>query len=127
VAGGTDAGTAVYLQAVDVGPADITRAGGLSPYGTMGQGGNVNEWEETDYDLVNGPAPSIASRAYRGGNWGGFSSHLSSSDRVSGGQPTNQSASRGFRVASAIPEPSTLLLVGLVGVLLSCCRIRRQV
>ena len=35
------------------GPADITLAGGLSPYGTMGQGGNVYEWEETDFDLVN--------------------------------------------------------------------------
>ena len=27
------------------GPADITIAGGLSPYGTMGQGGNVFEWK----------------------------------------------------------------------------------
>ena len=29
------------------GPADITNAGGLSPYGTMGQGGNVWEWMES--------------------------------------------------------------------------------
>ena len=41
VASGTAAGTAVYGQAVATGPADITLAGGLSPYGTMGQGGNV--------------------------------------------------------------------------------------
>jgi formylglycine-generating enzyme required for sulfatase activity len=47
VASGTAAGTAVYNgQSI---PADITLAGGLSPYGTMGQGGNVYEWEETDF------------------------------------------------------------------------------
>jgi len=39
VAGGTDPGTAVYLQDLSQGPADIDNAGGLSPYGTMGQGG----------------------------------------------------------------------------------------
>ncbi len=53
VASGTTADTAVYLQSIASGPADITQAGGLSPYGTMGQGGNVWEWEETDLDLVN--------------------------------------------------------------------------
>ena len=53
VASGTAAGTAVY-NGQSPGPADITLAGGLSPYGTMGQGGNVYEWEETDFDLVNG-------------------------------------------------------------------------
>ena len=47
VASGTAAGTAVYNQLLAQGPADITLAGGLSPYGTMGQGGNVSELEET--------------------------------------------------------------------------------
>ena len=56
VASGTAAGTAVYTRPFGDGPADITLAGGLSPYGTMGQGGNVLEWEETDFDLVNGPS-----------------------------------------------------------------------
>ncbi|MCI0333040.1 MAG: SUMF1/EgtB/PvdO family nonheme iron enzyme, partial [Planctomycetes bacterium] len=32
---------------------DITNVGVLSPYGTAGQGGNVWEWEETEFDLVN--------------------------------------------------------------------------
>ena len=32
---------------------DITRSGGLSPYGTMAQGGNVWKWEETENNLVN--------------------------------------------------------------------------
>jgi sulfatase modifying factor 1 len=53
VASGTAAGTAVYNNAFPVGPADITNAGGLSPYGTMAQSGNVTEWEETEFDLVN--------------------------------------------------------------------------
>ena len=41
-------------------------AGGLSPYGTDGQGGNVWEWEETEYDLVNDSSSSI--RGIRGGD-----------------------------------------------------------
>ena len=45
VASGTAANTAVYGQSFATGPADITQAGGLSPYGTMGQGGNAFEWE----------------------------------------------------------------------------------
>jgi formylglycine-generating enzyme len=50
VASGTGVGTEVYLQLTGTGPADITAAGGLSPYGTMGQGGNVNEWNESASD-----------------------------------------------------------------------------
>ena len=41
VASGTGAGTAVYSQSFEAGPADITNAGGLSSYGTMAQSGNV--------------------------------------------------------------------------------------
>jgi len=54
VASGTAAGTAVYSG--QVGPANITLAGGLSPYGTMGQGGNVYEWDE--YRLRSGERPN---------------------------------------------------------------------
>ncbi|MCG8448092.1 MAG: SUMF1/EgtB/PvdO family nonheme iron enzyme, partial [Pirellulales bacterium] len=67
VASGTAAGTAVYNQLV--GPADITQAGGLSPYSTMGQGGNVWEWEETDGDLVNDSISNSGIRGRRGGSW----------------------------------------------------------
>jgi hypothetical protein len=42
VAGGTLG--AVYGQ---TGPADVNNAGGLSAYGTMGQGGNAYEWTES--------------------------------------------------------------------------------
>lgn len=40
VASGTAPGTAVYRQPDDQGPADITNAGGLSPFGIMALGGN---------------------------------------------------------------------------------------
>ncbi len=110
VASGTAAGTAVYFR--QAGPADIALAGGLSPYGTMGQGGNVEELEETDQDLLNSPqTESSSSRGKRGGNWLNFSDLLLASNRggffqFDGGNDI------GFRVAS-IPEPSTLVLMGL--------------
>ena len=109
VASGTAAGTAVYSQPPETGPADITLAGGLSPYGTMGQGGNVFEWEETDFDLVNNSGSST--RVGRGGDWDNASGSMSSSDRNSA-NPTNEGNNLGFRVAStAVPEPATLLLI----------------
>jgi len=107
VPSGTAAGTAVYAGA-SLGPADITLAGGLSPYETMGQGGNVREWEETDSDLLNGPSSSV--RGVRGGNWAFASGALLASNR-SNVNTTGGLNDLGFRVASNIPEPSTLLLL----------------
>ena len=95
VAEGTDAGTAVYNQPVEDGPADVNLSGGLSPYGTMGQGGNVWEWSESAWDGVNDVASE--DRAIRGGFWNNPGSSFI-----------------GFRVAS-IPEPSTTLLVLMAG------------
>jgi Sulfatase-modifying factor enzyme 1 len=66
VASGTAANTAVYGQLVTASPADITLAGGLSAYGTMAQGGNVNEWDETEVDLVNDGSSPL--RGWRGGS-----------------------------------------------------------
>jgi formylglycine-generating enzyme required for sulfatase activity len=40
---GTAPGTAVWNRPFEQGPADVNLAGGLSPYGTMGQAGNVGE------------------------------------------------------------------------------------
>ena len=113
VASGTAAGTAVYDT--QLGPADIMFAGGLSPYGTMAQGGNVWEWEETEVDLVNDSSGSA--RGARGGNWNSPSSILQSSTRASFFPTFPSDGDRfgqnfGFRVASiAIPEPSTILHV----------------
>ncbi|MEI6606084.1 MAG: SUMF1/EgtB/PvdO family nonheme iron enzyme, partial [Verrucomicrobiota bacterium] len=104
VASGTASGTAVYNGQSS--PADITLAGGLSPYGTMGQGGNVWEWMETEYDGVNDSSGS--SRGLRGGSWDSVDYYLASSFR-SDSDPSDEGNLVGFRVASselaAVPEP----------------------
>ena len=102
----------MYNQATAQGPADITNAGGLSPYMVMGLGGNVREWEETEFDLVNN-SPSSA-RGVRGGDWFFFSNFLSASNRFSN-IPTREYSDVGFRVAS-IPEPSSAVLLMLASV-----------
>ena len=127
VASGTGDKTAVYDQTFATGPADITQAGGLSPFGIMGLGGNVYEWEETTLDLTNGLGSS--SRGVRGGDWNDSSINLSSSTR-NDNTPSNEADSVGFRVASlsstaAVPEPGSfaLFLTGLAG--LGWCRRKR--
>ncbi len=117
VASGMTAGTAVYdFQS---GPADVTQAGGLSPYGVMGLGGNASEWEESSGNLVNSSGSS--SRGRRGGNWFNISDILSSSTRGSR-LPSSENVSVGFRVASlsssappAVPEPSMMVIGTLFG------------
>jgi hypothetical protein len=113
VASGTAAGTAVFGQALATGPADISLAGGLSPYATMGQGGNVYEWQETEFDLVNDL--SLPHRVVRGGGWDVVNSNsLNRRVTILGHPSTNGFVNFGFRVASvAVPEPSTLLLGAL--------------
>lgn len=116
VASGTDPNTAVWNNNSrgPGGPADITLAGGLSPFGTMGQGGNAREWtESTFYDQSIILAENIPSSARS--NWGGswnssdLASHLERSYT-----PGTESYDIGFRiVALAIPEPSSLSLLVL--------------
>jgi len=112
VSGSTTAGTAVFGQTLNQGPADITNAGGLSPYLVMGLGGNVLEWEETTFNLLNdGP---LSARGVRSGSWGSSSLNVSASFRIDV-HPTSSNASFGFRVAS-IPEPSSAALLMLASV-----------
>ena len=110
VASGTNAGTAVYNNAASV-PAIVDSAGGLSPYGTMGQGGNVFEWNESAFDGSNSSASE--DRALRGGLWGYTESPLRSSFRLNF-DPSLEYNGFGFRVAS-VPEPSTAVLVLMAG------------
>ena len=115
VASGTAAGTAVY-NGVTSQPAAVNQAGGLSPYGTMGQSGNLFQWNETDYsDPTNN---SFNYPVLRGGAWYYPSNDLSSSYR-NYSNPASSYDIIGFRVASveSVPEPSTYLLVvvGLLG------------
>ena len=120
VTSGTTAGTAVYNQTFDQGPADVTQAGGLSPYGVMGLGGNIVEFEESSFDLANSSGSST--RGIRGGVWYTTSSDLSSSARFDS-YPSFENIDFGFRVASlsssappAVPEPSMMVIGTLFGI-----------
>ena len=110
VASGTNAGSAVYDGAASV-PAIVASAGGLSPYGTMGQGGNVFEWNESAFDGSNSSASE--DRAVRGGYCFSTEYNLSSSYQ-NFDAPTFESIITGFRVAS-VPEPSTYALLLMTG------------
>ena len=120
VASGTADNTAVYGQSYGQGPADVTNAGSLSPYGVMGLGGNVYEWEESSWDLADSNVSS--SRGIRGGSWDDISFALGSSTRY-GFFPTDEEVWHGFRVASlsssappAVPEPSMMVIGTLFGI-----------
>lgn len=106
VASGTNAGMAVYGNVASV-PAIVDIAGGLSPYGTMGQGGNVREWTESAFDGTNNLASAV--RAVRGGDWLDTESALRPEGQF-GYVPSNEGDGVGFRVAS-VPEPSAYALV----------------
>ncbi len=104
---GTAAGTAVFSSngVSPTAPAAVDQAGGLSPYGTMGQGGNVWQWNET---------ATGSSRGLRGGHWYNNSNYLASSDRDYD-TPTDGDNTVGFRVAE-VPEPGSLvMLLGFAG------------
>jgi sulfatase modifying factor 1 len=121
---GTNAGTTVWNIASWSGSAATTGAGGLSPYGTMGQGGNVAQWLETAVDEINDDATEnriatgyhfaspVVDDATQLGYW-------------SNSSPTLETDEVGFRVA-AVPEPSTYALVILGGIvaLFSCMKRR---
>ena len=98
VASGTAAGTAVFDQPSGNRPASVFQAGGLSPYGTMGQGGNVYQWEESAWDGNNDV--SQEGRGVRGGDWYSYVSvDLRSSIRDASGSPDVEYYILGFRVA----------------------------
>ena len=111
VASGTGAGTAVYDGAAGS-PAAVNNDGGLSAYGTMGQNGNVWEWDESAFDGIS------EFRAVSGGGWLNTESDLRSSMTQPLVAPSFSNFVVGFRVAS-VPEPtSALLLLGSGAMLL---------
>ena len=112
VESGTGAGTAVYDYVASL-PAGVANAGGLSAYGTMGQGGNVWEWMETARDGINNS--SSENRGLRGGGWSGTENYLRSSYRGYD-TPASSASNLGFRVAS-VPEPSAAMLMISAGML----------
>ena len=119
VASGTLINTAVYGAGSVTGPANVDQAGGLSPYGVMGLGGNAFEWQESSHDLSN--SSDTSNRAFRGGSWFSPSNLLSSSTRNSL-DPSTENTYIGFRVVSlsssappAVPEPSMMVIGTLFG------------
>ncbi len=122
VTGGTLLGTAVYGYAASQGPADANNAGGLSAFGTMGQGGNAWEWIDNG-DFMLDP---LSSRQFTGGAWN-FS--IAGFERPGvnpqSAAPTTESFFQGFRVAM-VPEPSALSLLA-VGLGLVLRRSRRTI
>lgn len=119
VMGSTAANTAVYTRTGTGGvypssPAAFDNAGGLSAYGTMGQGGNVWEWNEA----LNG-----SSRGMRGAFFGFTSDFLLATSR-NFSVPSTDSNTTGFRVAS-IPEPCGLAMLAGIAVAGLLCYWRR--
>lgn len=88
-----------------------TGFGAQEQNGTYDMMGNVWEWNESAFD---GTLDNMAEyRVIRGGSYGGSEVDLRSSPRY-GYYPADESSAIGFRVA-AIPEPSSLALMVLVG------------
>ena len=101
VIGGTAQGTAVYGQQW-AGPAVTTNAGGLSPYGTMAQGGNIKEWNESSY--------GGGWRIRRGGHWFWLDEPSLKSTTWDIASPNHETGDVGFRVAS-VSEPTSAPLI----------------
>jgi formylglycine-generating enzyme required for sulfatase activity len=115
VLSGTEEGTAVYNEPFIPIVALVSEAGGLSPYGTMAQGGNVYEFMENSYVGIYEPLGD--SRTLRGGDASNTAWNMRSTDSTYDA-PDSYSMYHGFRVAS-VPEPSTyaLLLMTAAGAL----------
>ncbi len=123
VASGTAAGTVVYNQSESQGPANVDNNGGLSPYGTRGQHGNVQEWQESAFTAPNDS--SSEARSGRGAAYALPPSFLDPSVRFASDPAMSFGADQyfGFRVAS-VPEPSSTVLL-LSASLLAFARRRR--
>ena len=84
----------------------------------MGRGGNVWEWDESSFDLINSSGSSF--RGGRGGRWYDNSSSMSSSYRFEYGIPSDGYLDVGFRVVTlspsfppAVPEATSMAIFGL--------------
>lgn len=117
----TGGGAGAVYGANMSGPADIADAGGMSPWGTIGQGGNVWEALESAWDQTNNSPNEM--REYRGGSWSNINPevYLSSSATASGNITIGYETD-GFRVATSIPEPSSLSLLVLGGMVVALKR-----
>lgn len=125
VLAGTDPDTAVFGHASSQGPADITEAGGLTPFGLMGMAGNAQEWEENVRNLTRENFVATLARAHRGGRWH-FGPDQFEAGKRNQTAPQSGGNAQGFRVATSltfdvstptpVPEPRSLILWGIAGV-----------
>ena len=120
--GSTTQGEAVYndgvIDPVPTAAIDVTNAGGLSPYGTMGQGGNIWEWNESNYDGTNDD-PS-GTRSLRGGSWDSDSTKLrytftGRTQALPDSTNFTNNSVNGLRVAKTIAPPVELVTIGDAG------------
>ena len=113
VSNGTAPNTAVYSPP---GPqyriAYVNSAGGASPFGTVGQGGNTWEWLET---TNSGSFDVTENRVRRGGDWASPVANLQSTVRESTPPEVSQDGHLGFRVASNITTSKPLLELITIG------------
>jgi formylglycine-generating enzyme len=117
--GGTAAGTAVYAMPPQ-GAAEYFLAGGLSPYGTMGQSGNVHEWMESMWSSPFSQPANDDPFGYRVIRGGDFSTAqflvnwlAANPSGLGSGPPDFSYAFTGFRVVSLVPEPSSGLCLAI--------------
>lgn len=108
VPAGTAPNTAVFNQNHNSQPADVTQAGGLSPFGTMGQGGNAYEWNESPY--FGDYSDPYATRIIRGGDWSSYDGGVDALKRSRSDAWTiwGGGSTWGLRVASVEPLPTAV-------------------
>jgi formylglycine-generating enzyme len=114
ISGGTNG--AVWNQLQANGPADVTNAGSLSYYGTMGQNGNAFEWTENIVNTAND------ARLLYGGAWStAGNSPLKNAAPGSEIIPSSSNLIYGLRVVDlgAVPAPGAAALIGLAGLVAS--------
>lgn len=128
VTSGTASGTSVYGYTFDGQlnkAASVSQAGGESPYGTVGQGGNVGEMLETEFSGANTDVE--AARVTRGGaNTSSVSEQASDFRWTIAVDNPDGYAVTGFRIIM-VPEPSSLSLLLAGGTLLWGTRKRLKI
>jgi formylglycine-generating enzyme required for sulfatase activity len=94
-------------------PWDVGSGGTAELNGTYDMMGNVKEWTESLYQYPN--QGQTITRTVRGGAYSFDNTYLMSDNlgRIGTEPSSNWAESTGFRVASVVPEPATVCLLGL--------------